>query len=180
MRDYTDPTKCALENDLAEHQFFSRVATSASQRATREKNWCEARSFSQCTWSWVSVMPLHFLPYKQCTSTWFLRTNIANTLKYRINVPQVIRVPQQKSTLKTGQISWNNRSEDREIANYHSPIHCNSFTCQFKGFKVIFGGKSLRTTGNFGLELIRVPVRLFDTLEYYFLGRFLSSILCPL
>ena len=88
------------------------------------------------------------------------------TLKYQISVPQVIRVPQQKSTLKTGQISWNNRSEDREIANYHSPIHCNSFTCQFKGFKVIFGGKSLRTTGNFGLELIRVPVRLFDTLEY--------------
>ena len=38
LRDYTDPTKCALENDLAEHQFFSRVATSASQRATREKN----------------------------------------------------------------------------------------------------------------------------------------------
>ena len=60
LRDYTDPTKCALENDLAEHQFFSRVATSASQRATREKNWCEARSFSQCTWSWVRVMPLHF------------------------------------------------------------------------------------------------------------------------
>ena len=38
LRDYTDPTKCVLENDLAEHQFFSRVATSASQRATREKN----------------------------------------------------------------------------------------------------------------------------------------------
>ena len=89
-----------------------------------------------------------------------------HTLKYQISVPQVIRVPQQKSTLKTGQISWNNRSEDREIANYHSPIHCNSFTCQFKGVKVIFGGKSLRTTGNFGLELIKVPVLLFDTLEY--------------
>ena len=38
LRDCTTPTKCALENDLAEHQFFSRVATSASQRATREKN----------------------------------------------------------------------------------------------------------------------------------------------
>ena len=88
------------------------------------------------------------------------------TLKYQISVPQVIRVPQQKSTLKTGQISWNNRSEDREIANYHSPIHCNSFTCQFKWVKVIFGEKNLRTTGNFGLELIKVPVRLFDTLEY--------------
>ena len=87
------------------------------------------------------------------------------TLKYQISVPQVIRVPQQKSTLKTGQISWNNRSEDREIANYHSPIHCNSFTCQFKCVKVIFGEKNLRTTGNFGLELIKVPVLLFDTLE---------------
>jgi len=87
------------------------------------------------------------------------------TLKYQISVPQVIRVPQQKSTLKTGQISWNKRSEDREIANYHSPIHSNSCTCQFKGIKVIFGGKSLRTTGNFGLELIKVPVLLFDTLE---------------
>ena len=26
LRDYTDPTKCALENDLASHQFFSLVA----------------------------------------------------------------------------------------------------------------------------------------------------------
>ena len=35
LKDCTAPTKCALENDLAEHKFFSLVATSASQRATR-------------------------------------------------------------------------------------------------------------------------------------------------
>ena len=97
---------------------------------------------------------------------WKPSNQLPPTLKYQISVPQVIRVPQQKSTLKTGQISWNNRSEDREIANYHSPMHCNSFTCQFKWVKVIFGWKSLRTTGNFGLELIKVPVLLFDRSEY--------------
>ena len=43
FRDCTTPTKCALENDLAEHQFFSRVVTSVSQRARIN----EKISFSQ-------------------------------------------------------------------------------------------------------------------------------------
>ena len=30
---------------------------------------------------------------------------------------------------------------NRKIANYNSPMHCNSFTCGFKGVKVIFGEK---------------------------------------
>ena len=34
-----------------------------------------------------------------------VKFNMETSLKYQISVPQVIRVPQQKSTLKTGQIS---------------------------------------------------------------------------
>ena len=34
------------ENDLALHQFFSLVALWEAEVATREKNWCSARSFS--------------------------------------------------------------------------------------------------------------------------------------
>ena len=36
-------TKVLWENNLPEYQFFSRLATSASQRATREKNWYSGR-----------------------------------------------------------------------------------------------------------------------------------------
>ena len=45
MRDYTDPTKCALENDLAEHQFFSRVATKIIFTMHMELGPCNAITF---------------------------------------------------------------------------------------------------------------------------------------
>ena len=80
----------------------------------------------------------------------------------QISVPQVIRVPQQKSALKTGQISWNNRSEHGEIANYHSPMHCNSFTCQFKGVKAWTVESRLDRV--FLLRTLRYKVNFFEKL----------------
>ena len=42
-------TPVLQENNPPEYQFFSRVATSVSQRATREKNWYEGGLFSYNT-----------------------------------------------------------------------------------------------------------------------------------